>query len=69
MEWVRSQNCDFLFWVPLKHRRVLYLPHVEMMWDRPTKVGLCRFKHGRECIDQGWLKELEEREKMERLLE
>jgi len=62
-----------LFWVPLEHRRVLCLPHVEMIWDRPTKLDLSKFRHDSkwtECIDQGWLKEVEEKEKeMGRLLE
>ena len=71
--WVVGQDYEFLFWVPLEHREVLCLPHVEMIWGKPTKVDLSRFSYGSkwtECIDQGWLKELEERGKgMVRLLE
>jgi len=71
--WVMGQDHELLFWVPLEHRNVLCLPHVEMIWGRPTKVDLSRFRYGSkwtECIDQEWLKELEEGGKgMARLLE
>jgi len=71
--WVVGQNDELLFWVPLEHREVLCLPHVEMIWERPTKVDLSRFRYGSkwtECIDQGWLEELEESgNRMARLLE
>jgi len=71
--WVVGQDDELLFWVPLEHREGLCLPHVEMIWGRPTKVDLSRFRYGSkwtECIDQGWLKELEESVKrMARLLE
>jgi len=71
--WVVGQDDELLFWVPLEHREVLCLPHVEMIWGRPTKVDLSRFRYGSkwiECIDQAWLKELEESGKgMARLLE
>jgi len=71
--WVVGQDYEFLFWVPLEHREVLCLPHVEMIWGRPTKVDLSRFRYGSkwtECIDQEWLNKLEESGKrMARLLE
>jgi len=71
--WVVGQDDELLFWVPLEHRKDLCLPHVEMIWDRSTKVDFSRFRYGSkwtECIDQGWLKELEESGKrMVRLLE
>ena len=71
--WVVGQNDELLFWVPLEHRQDLCLPHAEMIGVRPVKVDLSRFRYGSkwtECIDQGWLKELEERGKgMVRLLE
>jgi len=69
--WVEDH--ELLFWVPFEHREDLCLPHVEMTWGRSTKVDLSRFRYGSkwtECIDQGWLKELEESGKgMARLLE
>jgi len=71
--WVVGQDHELLFWVPLEHRKVLDLRHVEMIEVRPTKVDLSRFRYSSkwtECIDQGWLKELEESGKgMARLLE
>ena len=71
--WMLGRDDEVLFWVPLEHRRVLCLPHVEMIWDRPTKLDLSKFRHGSkwaECIDQAWLKEVEKKEKeMGRLLE
>ena len=57
--WMVGQDNESMFWVPLEHRKFLCLPHVEMIWDRPTKVDLSRFRHGSkwtECIDQEWLK-------------
>jgi len=71
--WVVGQDDELLFWVPSEHREDLCLPHVEMIWGRPIKVDLSKFRYGSkwtECIDQAWLKELEERGKrMARLLE
>ena len=71
--WVVGQDDELLFWVPLEHRQDLCLPHVEMIWGRPTKVDLSRFRYSSkwtECIDQEWLNELEESGKrMARLLE
>jgi len=71
--WMLGQDDNVLFWVPLEHRRVLCLPHVEMIWDRPTKLDLSKFRHDSkwtDCIDLGWLREVEEKEKeMRRLLE
>jgi len=71
--WILDQDHELLFWVPLEHREDLCLPQVEMIWGRPTKVDLSRFRYGSkwtECIDQRWLKELEESGKrMARLLE
>jgi len=64
--WVMGQDNELLFWVPLEHRQVLCLAHVETIWGRPIKVDLSNFKSGTEwteCIDQEWLTELEERRK------
>jgi len=61
-----GQDDGLLFWVPSEHRRVLCLPHAETIWERPMKVDLSNFKFGTEwteCIDQEWLKGLEERGK------
>jgi len=44
--WVVGQDHELLFWVPLEHREDLCLPHVEMIWGRPTKVDFSRLRYG-----------------------
>ena len=65
--WVVGLDNELLFWVPLEHRRVLCPPQVVTIWERPPKVDFSNFKKfgtkWAECIDQEWLKELEERGK------
>jgi len=64
--WMMGQENELLFWVPLEHRKVLCLPRVEPIWERPVKVDLSNLKFGTkwtECIDKEWLKGLEERGK------
>jgi len=64
--WMVGQDDEILFWVPLEHRCILSLPHVETIGGRSIKVDLSRFRYGSkwtECIDQGWLNEVEERGK------
>jgi len=41
--WVVGQDHKLLFWVLLEHREDLYLPYVEMIWGRPTKMDFSRF--------------------------
>jgi len=71
--WVVGQDDELLFWVLSEHKEDLCLPHIEMIWGRLIKVDLSKFRYGSkwtECVDQAWLKELEERGKrMARLLE
>ena len=62
--WMDGKDNELLFWVPSEHRRVLCLPHAEMILERPTKVDLSHFKFGTKwtkCIDQRWLEEIKER--------
>jgi len=64
--WMVGQDDEILFWVPLEYRCVLSLPHVETTEGRSMKVDLSRFRYGSkwtECIDQGWLNEVEGRGK------
>jgi len=64
--WMVGQDDEILFWVPLEYRCVLSLPHVETTGGRSMKVDLSRFRYGSkwtECIDQGWLNEVEGRGK------
>ena len=71
--WMIGQDNESLFWVPVEHRENLcLLPQFETIWGRSTKLSLSHFRYGNkwiECIDQEWLKELEDKEKkMGRLL-
>jgi len=64
--WMVGQDDELLFWVPLEHREVLCPSQVETIWERPTKVDFSNFKFGTkwtECIEQEWLKGLDERGK------
>ena len=65
--WMIGQDNESLFWVPVEHRKNLcLLPQFEMTWGRSTKLNLYNFRYGNEwteCIDQEWLKELEDKEK------
>jgi len=64
--WMVGQDDELLIWVPLEHRYGLCPSQVETMWGWATKVDFSNFKFGTEwteCIDQEWLKELDEREK------
>ena len=64
--WMMGQDNELLFWVPLENREVLCPSQVRTIGGRPTKVNFSKFKFGTEwakCVDQEWLKELEERGK------
>jgi len=71
--WMIGQDNESLFWVPVEHRNNLcLLPQFETIWGQSTKLNLYNFRYGNkwtECIDEEWLKELEDKEKkMGRLL-
>jgi len=71
--WMIGQDNESLFWAPVEHRENLcLLPQYETIWGQSTKLNLSNFRCGNkwtECIDQEWLKELEDKEKkMGRLL-
>jgi len=65
--WMIGQDNESLFWVPFEHRENLcLLPQFEMAWGRSTKLNLYNFRYGNkwtECIDEEWLKKLEDKEK------
>jgi len=74
--WVMGHNDEPLFWVPAEHREHLCMPPFEMVIEgsqTSTILDLSSSRLGRkwtECIDEGWLRELEEKEKeMGNLLE
>jgi len=47
----------------LEYREALCLAHAETIWGWPIKVDLSNFGNEWKCIDQEWLKVLEERRK------
>jgi len=67
--WVMSQNNELLFWVPIEHRRHLYMPLSRVVIDGSqisTVLDLSNSRFGRkwtECIDKNWLRDLKRKEK------
>ena len=67
--WVMSQNNELLFWVPIEHRRHLYMPPSRVVIDGSqisTVLDLSNSRFGRkwtECIDKNWLRDLKRKEK------
>jgi len=67
--WVIGQDDEPLFWVPIEHRKDVYVPPCRVMIKAPqvpTILDLSNSRFGRkwtECIDKEWLRELEKKEK------
>jgi len=67
--WVMGQDDEPLFWVPIEHRKDVYVPQCRVVIKAPqisTILDLSSSKLGRkwtECIDKEWLRELEKKEK------
>jgi len=67
--WVMGQDDEPLFWVPVEHRERLCMPPSKMAiegFETSTTLDLSNSrlcKKWTECIDEGWLRELEEKEK------
>jgi len=67
--WVMGQDDKPLFWVPVDHREHLYMPPFRVMIEGSQTSTILDFSNSRlgrtwtECIDKGWLRELEEKEK------
>jgi len=67
--WVMGQDNEPLFWVPVEHREHLCMPPFKMVIEGSeisTMLDLSNSRLGRkwaECIDKGWLRELEQKEK------
>jgi len=67
--WVMGQDNEPLFWVPIEHRKDVYVPPCRVVIKPPqisTILDLSNSRFGREwteCIDKEWLRELERREK------
>jgi len=67
--WVMGQDNEPLFWVPVERRKHLYAPPFKVVIEGSeisTIVDLSNSRFSRkwtECIDKGWLRELEQKEK------
>jgi len=67
--WVIGQDDEPLFWVPIEHRKDVYVPLCRVVIKAPEVATILDFSNSRfgrewtECIDKEWLRELEEKEK------
>jgi len=67
--WVMDQDNELLFWVPVEHRKDVYVPPCRVAIKAPqisTILDLSNSRFGKkwtECIDKEWLRELEKKEK------
>jgi len=67
--WVIGQDDEPLFWVPIEHRKDVYVPPCRVVIKAPEVPTILDFSNSRlgrewtECIDKEWLRELEEKEK------
>jgi len=67
--WVTGQDDEPLFWVPIEHRKDVYVPVCRVVIKAhkvPTILDFSNSRFGRkwtECIDKEWLRELEKKAK------
>jgi len=67
--WVMGQDNEPLFWVPVEHRKDVYVPRCRVVIKAPqisTVLDLSKSRLGRkwtECIDKEWLRDIEKKEK------
>jgi len=67
--WVMGKDDEPLFWVPVEHREYLFAPPFKAViegYEMSTVLDLSNSRLGKkwaECIDNGWWRELEQREK------
>jgi len=67
--WVMGQDNEPLFWVPIEHRKDVYVPPCRVVIKAPEVPTILDFSNSRfgrewtECSDKEWLRELEEKEK------
>jgi len=67
--WVMGQDNEPLFWVPIEHRKDVYVPQCRVVIKAPeisTILDLSNSRLGRkwtECIDKEWLRDIEKKEK------
>ena len=67
--WVMGEDNEPLFWVPIEHRKDVYVPRCRVVIKAPqisTILDMSNSRLGRkwtECIDKEWLREMEKKEK------
>jgi len=67
--WVMGQDDEPLFWVPIEHRKDVYVPPCRVVIKAPQISTILNFSNSRfggkwtDCIDEAWLRELEKKEK------
>ena len=67
--WVMGQDDEPLFWVPIEHRKDVYVPPCRVVIKAPQVPTIQDFSNSRfgrewtECIDKEWLRELEKKAK------
>ena len=67
--WMMGQDDEPLFWVPVENRKGLYVPPPRVVIGRSDISTILDFSSSRlgtkwtECINKGWLRELEQKEK------
>jgi len=67
--WVVGQDNEPLFWVPVEHRKDVYVPLPRVVIEAPQISAILDFSNSRfgrkwmKCIDKKWLRELEKKEK------
>jgi len=67
--WVMGRDNEPLFWVPIEHRKDVYVPQCRVVIKAPqisTILDMSNSRLGRkwtECIDKEWLRDIEKKEK------
>jgi len=67
--WVIGQDNEPLFWVPIEHRKDVYVQLCRVVIEALQISTILDFSNSRfgrkwtECIDKAWLRELEKKEK------
>jgi len=67
--WMVGQDNEPLFWVPVENRQGLYVPPPRELIKGSQITTILDYSNSRfgrkwtECIDKGWLRELEKKEK------
>jgi len=70
-----GQDDESLFWVPIEHRKDVCVPWCRVVVDAPqisTILGMSNSRLDRkwtECIDKEWLRDIEKKEEVGKLLE